>query len=120
MVAPFPPFFVIFRPLCCAHTTTNKNHQALLHIAGCYVYDRHVTPDCLPIRCPDQPPRSPAEMKTAEEVFRVLDLYLWLANDRLGSPGVFKDRREVEEQRQQVAGLIDVALQRMGGVAHLA
>jgi hypothetical protein len=54
-------------------------------------------------------------MKVAEELFRVYDLFLWLY-DRLGAPGVFRGRRQVLQQRQQVAGLIDVALQRMGGV----
>lgn len=54
-------------------------------------------------------------MKTAEELFRVYDLYLWLY-DRLGSPGVFRGRRQVLRQRQKVAELIDCALQRMGGL----
>lgn len=89
--------------------------QALLHIAGAYAYDGHVTPDCITLPCPDQPPRSPAEMKSAEELFRVYDLYLWLY-DRLGAPGVFRGRRQVLRMRQQVADLIDQALQRMGGL----
>jgi hypothetical protein len=54
-------------------------------------------------------------MKTAEELFRVFDLYLWLY-DRLGAPGVFRGRHQVMRQRQQVGELIDVALQKMGGV----
>lgn len=89
--------------------------QALLQIAAAYAYDRHVTPDCISLPCPDQPPRSPAEMKTAEELFRVYDLYLWLCT-RLGAPGVFRGRKHVLKQREHVAGLIDVALKKMGGV----
>jgi hypothetical protein len=54
-------------------------------------------------------------MKTAEELFRVYDLYLWL-HSRLGAPGVFRGRRQVLQQRQHVAELIDVALKKMGGV----
>jgi len=54
-------------------------------------------------------------MKTAEEMFRVYDLYLWLY-DRLGAPGVFSGRRQVLQQRQHVAELIDSALQEMGAV----
>lgn len=53
-------------------------------------------------------------MKSAEELFRVHELYLWLY-DRL-APGVFRGRRHVLQQRQHVADLIDVALQQMGGV----
>jgi hypothetical protein len=92
-----------------------KTAQALLQIASAYAYERHVTPECITLPCPDQPPRSPAEMKTAEELFRVYDLYLWLY-DRLGAPGVFRGRRQVLRQRQQVGELIDIALQKMGGV----
>jgi hypothetical protein len=54
-------------------------------------------------------------MKTAEELFRVYDLYLWL-HSRLGAPGVFKGQPQVLKQRQHVAELIDVALKTMGGV----
>lgn len=89
--------------------------QALLQIATSYAYERSVSPSCLTQPCPQQPPRTPAEMKTAEEIFRVYDLYLWLF-DRLGAPGVFRGRRQVLQQRQHVAELIDSALQEMGGV----
>jgi hypothetical protein len=71
-----------------------------------------VTPDCIALAMPGQPPRSLSEMKTAEEAFRCLDLYLWLY-DRLGA---FTGRGRVLAQRQQLAGLIDAALLRMGGV----
>lgn len=53
-------------------------------------------------------------MKAAEELFRIYDLYLWLAG-RMG-PGVFRGRKFIRQQRQQVADLINVALQEMGGI----
>ena len=90
--------------------------QALLQIASSYAFERLVTPDCITLSCPEQPPRTPAEMKSAEELFRVYDLYLWLY-DRLGAPGVFRGRRKVLRLRQTVAELIDIALQRMGGLS---
>jgi hypothetical protein len=55
-------------------------------------------------------------MKVCEEVFRVLDLWLWLY-DRLGAPGVFRGRAHVLAERQRVAELIDAALRHMGGLA---
>lgn len=89
--------------------------QALLQLASSYAFERCVTPDCITLHQPSHAPRSAAEMKAAEELFRVLDLYLWLY-DRLGVPGVFRGRRQVLQQRQQVAELINSALRRMGGL----
>lgn len=87
--------------------------QALLTFATLYVDHRRVTPECITTQIP-APPRTAAEMKAAEELFRVYDLYLWLGG-RAG-PGVFQGRKVIRQQRQQVAELINVALQEMGGV----
>jgi hypothetical protein len=73
--------------------------QALLAFATLYVQDLRITPDCMPLP-PQQPPASQAEMKAAEELFRVNDLYLWLAG-RVGH-GVFRRRKQVQQQRAQV------------------
>lgn len=87
--------------------------QALLTFATLYVEERRVTPHCITSRL-TAPPRTAVEMKAAEELFRVYDLYLWLAG-RVG-PGVFQGQKLIRKQRQQVAELINVALQEMGGV----
>jgi hypothetical protein len=73
--------------------------QALLAFATLYVEQQRITPDCMPLPM-QQPPASQAEMKSAEELFCVYDLYLWLAG-RVGH-GVFRGRKQVQQQRAQV------------------
>lgn len=99
--------------LCCSCTVLLCLSQALLTFATLYVDEHRITPDCITTSI-SSPPRTPAEMKAAEELFRVYDLYLWLAG-RMG-PGVFQGQKQVRQQRQQVAELINFALQEMGGV----
>lgn len=88
--------------------------QALVVFAGRYTYERQVTPEAIQQQPPTEPPRTPSEMKAAEELFRIYDLYLWLAG-RMGH-GVFRGQQHVLQHRQQVAAMIDVALRRLGGV----
>jgi hypothetical protein len=88
--------------------------QALVVFAGRYTYERRVTPEAIQQQLPIEPPRTPSEMKAAEELFRIYDLFLWLAG-RMGH-GVFRGQQHVQKHRQQVATMIDVALRRLGGV----
>lgn len=73
--------------------------QALLAFASLFVEQQRVTPDCMALPL-QTPPASQVEMKAAEELFRVYDLYLWLAG-RVGH-GVFRGRKQVQRQRAQV------------------
>jgi hypothetical protein len=88
-------------PVCCSLLAAAV--QALLAFATLYVQEQRITPDCMPLPL-QQPPCSQAEMKAAEELFRVYDLYLWLAG-RVGH-GVFRGRKQVQRQRAQVRAFV--------------
>eukprot|EP00879_Flechtneria_rotunda_P023857 GHRR01025266.1.p1 GENE.GHRR01025266.1~~GHRR01025266.1.p1 ORF type:complete len:416 (+),score=89.85 GHRR01025266.1:337-1584(+) len=87
--------------------------QALVALASQYATNRQVTPDVISHTI-TSPPATQAQMKAAEELFRVYDLYLWLEGRM--APGVFQGKKLVQERRQAVADLIDEGLCKMGGL----
>lgn len=72
----------------------------------------HVTPAC--IHHPAlgaQPPRTEAELLRAEELFRVYDLFVWLAL-RFGS-GAFKGVAHARQARRAVSKAIEQGLRQL-------
>lgn len=80
--------------------------QALLTFATRYAHDRYVTPDCILHRV-SEPPATLTALKRAEELFRVYDLYVWLA---ARFTGTIQGHGAAMHRRLHCSDLIDQAL----------